>query len=136
MGRDHAIDLIGRTRAGEIENSGAGFQTGAGRGGLIRFHGKKETLRSQFTKNRKENAILGFSVGAGRVGEGGFGAEVDQMGAFRAKAVDALDRGGGGENDAFAIPGIGAEVDHAHEVRSFGGTKGVPLEAEFADLRR
>ena len=68
VGCNHVIDLIGRTRAGEVDDGGAGFQTGAGGGGLVGFDGKEEAFGDELAQDRKEKAVLGFGIGAGGVG--------------------------------------------------------------------
>ena len=74
---------------------------------------------------------MGLGVHPGCMGERGFGPQIDQMGAFGAKFTNPFDGGGGGKNHAFPVPGVGAEIHHAHQVGAFVGPEDPVLEGNF-----
>ena len=73
-------------------------------------------------------------IDAGGVGKGRFGTEIDEVGTFGAEAAGAVEGVLGGGDDTFTVPGVGAEVDDAHEVGALGGGKGVAVDFELSDL--
>ena len=81
--RHHAVEVLRRVGAGEVEYRSPSLQTGPGGRELIGFHGKKKSLRGEFPEDREESAGLALGVNAGGVGERGFGPEINQMGSFR-----------------------------------------------------
>lgn len=133
---DHAVKLLRGAGAGEVENRGPGLQTGAGGGGLVGLDGKEKSFGSEFAKDGKKDPGLRFSVSPGRMGEGGLGAEIHQMGALSPEAANAFKGGGCGEDNAFPVPGIGTEIHHAHQVRTFRRAERRTLQGEFPDRDR
>ncbi len=73
-------------------------------------------------------------IDAGGVGKGRFGTEIDEVGTFGAEAAGAVEGVLGGGDDTFTVPGVGAEVDDAHEVGALGGGEGVAVDFELSDL--
>jgi len=130
---DHPVDFLGGVGAGKVQDGRSGLKTSPGGGGLVSFHGEKEPLRSEFPEDGQQVAGLGLGIRTGSMSEGGFGPKVHQMGAFGPKPADPLHGRGGGGDNAFAVPGIGTEVDHAHEVGPVGRGESRALQREFPD---
>lgn len=121
--------------AGPIEDAGAGFEAGAGEGDFVGFDRNEDADLSQGGDDGGKRFDLGGGVDAGGVGEGGFGAEIDEVGALGLEEEAALDGLIGAEADAFAVPGIGREIDHAHD-GGFAVEGDAPgAEGEFGDAR-
>ena len=131
---DEAIEVGGGGGAGEIENGGARFEAGASDCEVIGFYGKEDAFLGEGFKDGEEGLGLLGGIDAGGVGESGFGAEIDEVGSFGAEAAGAVEGVLGGGDDTFAVPGVGAEIDDAHEVGAMGGGKGLATDFELGDL--
>ncbi len=126
---DEAIHFFHVGVAGEIENGGAGFEGGFGDGGLVGFDGDENAGAVEALDDGEEFRVLEVGVGDGGLGEGGFGADIDDGGALGVEDEAAVDGGFSGEADALAIPGIGGEINDAHD-------RGVAVELEGMALDR
>jgi hypothetical protein len=82
-----AVQIVGRAGTGEIEDGGACFEAATCDFGLICFDGDEGTLLSEGLKNREKSGDLMGGVDACRMVERGFRAQIDQVGAFGAKAA-------------------------------------------------
>ena len=131
---DEAVEVGGGGGAGEIENGGARFEAGASDCEVIGFYGKEDAFLGEGFENGEEGLGLLGGIDAGGVGESGFGAEIDEVGSFGAEAAGAVEGVLGGGDDTFAVPGVGAEIDDAHEVGAMGGGKGLATDFELGDL--
>lgn len=133
---DHAIDLGVGLGAGEVEDGGACFEATASDGRLIGFDGEQSSFLGEGGDDGEEGLDLLIGADASGVGEGGFGAEIDEVSSFGAKAAGAGESGLGTEANAFAVPGVGAEIYDAHEMRPVGGTERLTTKREFGHLGR
>lgn len=101
---DEGINFFDVGVAGEIEDSGAGFEAGARHSGLVRFGGDNNAGVREAADDGEELGVLKFDVGGGGVSESGFGADINDRGALRMKNKAAMNSGFGAEANAFAIP--------------------------------
>jgi hypothetical protein len=129
-----AIEVGGWSGPSEVKYGGTCFEARASDLEVVSFNGKEDALLGEGFENGEEGTDLLGGVDAGGVGKGGFGAEVDEVGAFGAEAAGAVEGVLGGGDDTFTVPGVGAEVDDAHEVGAMGGRKGLATDFELSDL--
>jgi hypothetical protein len=131
---DEAIEVGGGSGASKVEDGGTCFEAGASDLEVVSFNGKEDTLLSEGFENGEEGTDLLGGIDAVGVGKGGFGTEVDEVGTFGAEAAGAVEGVLGGGDDTFTVPGVGAEVDDAHEVGALGSGEGVAVDFELSDL--
>ena len=129
-----AIEVGGRSGACEVEDGGTCFEARASDFEVIGFYGKEDAFLGERFEDGEEGTDLLRGIDAGGVGESGFGAQIDEVGTFGAEAAGAVEGVLGGGDDTFTVPGVGAEVDDAHEVGALGGGKGVAVDFELSDL--
>ena len=132
---DGAVQIVGWPRTGEIEDGGTCFEAATRDFGLIGFNGDEGALLSEGLKNRKKSGDLLGGIDAGGMVERGFCAQIDEVGALGTKAASAGESGVGTSDHAFAVPGVGTEVDDSHEMGTVGGVKGVTSDLELSHFR-
>src|SRR5262249_6073684 len=69
----------------------------------------------QAADDGQELAVLRRFLEADSLGEGRFGADIDNLGTLRVEHHSAANGAVGCEADTFAIPGVWREVDDAHD---------------------
>ena len=129
-----SIEVGGRSGACEVEDGGTCFEARASDLEMVSFNGQEDAFLGEGFENGEEGTDLLGGIDAVGVGKGGFGAEVDEVGTFGAEAAGAVEGVIGGGDDTFTVPGVGAEVDDAHEVGALGGGEGVAMDFELSDL--
>ena len=129
-----AIKVGRRSGASKVEDGGTCLEARASDLEVVSFNGKEDALLSEGFENGEEGTDLLGGIDAVGVGKGGFGAEVDEVGTFGAEAAGAVEGVLGGGDDTFTIPGVGTEVDDAHEVGALRSGKGVAVDFELSDL--
>ena len=129
-----AIEVGGWSSPSEVEDGGTCFEARASDLEMVSFNGEEDAFLGEGFENGEEGTDLLSGIDAGGVGKGGLGAEIDEVGTFGAEAAGAVEGVLGGGDDTFAVPGVGAEVDDAHEVRAMGGGEGVAVDFELSDL--
>jgi hypothetical protein len=132
---DGAVQIVGRPRTGEIKDGGTCFEAATSDFGLIGFNGDEGAFLSEGLKNREKSGDLLGGIDAGGMVESGFCAQIDEVGALGTKAASAGESGVGTRDHAFAVPGVGTEVDDSHEVGTVGGVKGVTSDLELSHFR-
>ena len=81
-------------------------------------------------------ACCGVAIDPLRVVQRRFRAQVDDRRALLVEHASATHGGLGGQRHAFAVPGIGREVHHAHEVGLRGKIEPVPSQREIGHRQR
>ena len=119
-----AIHRLAALGAGEVEDVCPGGEAGARDLGVVGLDGDEHVGGPQLADDGQEAGVLRGRPDKFGVREGGFRADVHDGRALGCEDLAARDCGVGGEADAFAIPGAGGEVHHAHDGR-------LGVEAEF-----
>ena len=104
-----------KRHASQVQNVRAGLQARARDGGRIGFDGNEDFFRAQPLDDRNQFRFLRRAARARGVRKRGFRADINDLRALRRENFPALHRRFRRETDAFAIPGIGGQIDHAHD---------------------
>lgn len=100
---------------------------------MIGLDGQQEAFLGQGFDDGEKLAGLGLGIDTGGLSQGGFGSEVDQVGAFRVQAAAFFHGGLGRKDNTLTIPRIRAEVDDAHQVGGILMPKGLTSELALGD---
>ncbi len=120
---------------GEVEDLRASFETGASDGGLIGFDGNENAGIAENSDDGKQLAFLSSVIDTSGVPEGGFRADVNDVRALLIQNFAAADGAFGRQTNAFAVPGVGGEVNDSHDCWFGIKSEMARADGEFADLR-
>ena len=123
-------DVVAVAGARHVENVGPGAGAGLQHLRVIAFHRHQQLARLQRFHHRQQAVELLRDVGLPRLRQGRFGTHVDDVRAVLVQLLGAGDGFLSRPADAFAVPRIGGQVDHADQIAVAVEIKRAPANVE------